>query len=531
MLKKLFAGSDFGSSTKNQYIRPQTNRQIFKSQHTVDQKRESVTAQTVQTPLQKAFSNSSQTSKSSTQHYSSSQQTYASSLDSTTSSPSICPPVSVIDEADTRNLLYGATNIESSGIAKIDGLKDIRVVILGDISRLDVPFYDTAFNSSDYPLSSHVSSGSVPSQQQRRSSLPSYSPPNLQAYLKYAAEIPSFTNLQTRVFGHSYMRYNGPVTKLHPLPFAEVQLHNDRSDGNNSSVNNNNKVSEGCIGANPNLSNSSEPSHSSPKRVWLVSRVFRLSQNDKSLSMSTTCASTPSDVASSSLNYLIKDSFAKRFSFGTDKPDLKNSSTNASPKNHSLNQYNNNPRISSVSTLSNTHFPTNKKTPSNSSQDSNTSDYLVAICLFITVPQESQSDITNYWEELTAALLQLQVTVSKELLSNLPLFSREFTPAPYSDSFQNTGPLSTGIKISQRFAANQSVSHQHQLNNSCSSRRSFYRYTLNGNFKIKNAIETFRARFLVSVRVPRVICGQEKWSELVGIFKWALTSFGPNSEK
>lgn len=442
------------------------------------------------------------------------------------------PSLSVIDEVDTRNLLYGSTGLEPTNLAKINSSRDIRVVIISDIQRLDIPFYDSASNSQELVFPTVSSSVSIPSQQRRASfsSSPVFKSPHHQFHQKYAAEIPTYSNLQSRVFGHSHMKYSGPVTKLHPLPLTEAPNCN----GSHNSDTSNSNLSSSHSSTHSNSSNGSVASFAPPKQVWLVSRIFKLSRNDRATTLST--PDTTSSV-SASFNTFFQNSLNKHISFSDNRSPLIKQSYNKtqSPQHNYLNftdPYNTSPS-------KNTKKYNKTSNPLSGSSSTSTvgpsiSDYNVAICVFISSPHDPQSNITDYWEELTAALLGLQTSVSAKLSATLPFLARDFVATTCVDSYSSSD-ITSSFNYTQRsqcLTFNSSTNqHQYQHNTPCTSRRNFHKYSLNGNQTLKHSIDAFKSRFLTSIRVPRVICGQEKWTELVNVFKWALTSFGPYSDK
>lgn len=316
------------------------------------------------------------------------------------------PPISVIDEADTRNLLYGSTNLRQTPLAHIDPARDLRVAVISDIPFVDYPFFDS------FSIAPEVATGYHQSQHQQQ--------------LSWASDIPSFHALQDRVFGSSQIRYNGPITKLHPFPLAA----------------------------------------DSTSHKWLVSRLFRLESTGGSP------PSNGSDPSSASL-------------WTTDCPPV-------DP----------NPRYPSSQVAA--------PPPGASDLDVSGSqaglglapkvaNYTCAICVFISSSGAEQSEtacendadgknscITNYWDELSAALLQLQLVVAAKLAKRLPLRLREF----------------------QHDAAR-------------------YYHCGAVDDQIRHAVDAFKSRFLGAVRTPRVACGQKRWPELRDELRWAARQYGP----
>lgn len=103
-------------------------------------------------------------------------------------------PISVIDEADTRNLLYGSTKFAANcPLPNLDPINDIRILVITDIPHFDLALFDSAL----------------------------YHHPQPKNLAFYSPEIPTFHSLQDHVFGSSQIKYTGPVTKLHPLPSSD----------------------------------------------------------------------------------------------------------------------------------------------------------------------------------------------------------------------------------------------------------------------------------------------------------------------
>jgi hypothetical protein len=103
-------------------------------------------------------------------------------------------PISVIDEADTRNLLYGSTKLAvNCPLPSLDPINDIRILAITDIPHFDLALFDSAL----------------------------YHHPQPKNLAFYSPEIPTFHSLQDHVFGSSQIKYTGPVTKLHPLPSSD----------------------------------------------------------------------------------------------------------------------------------------------------------------------------------------------------------------------------------------------------------------------------------------------------------------------
>lgn len=329
------------------------------------------------------------------------------------------PPISVIDEADTRNLLYGSTNLRQTPLAHIDPARDIRVAVISDIPFVDYPFFDS------FSIAPELATG--------------YHQSQLQQQHPWASDIPSFHALQDRVFGSSQIRYNGPITKLHPFPLAA----------------------------------------DSTSHKWLVSRLFRLESTCGVVGAGSVGSPGNGADPSSSLSLSTTDNSSPPVD---PNPLYPASQVAAQP-----------PPGASASDLdvsgSQAVLGTAPKV----------ANYTCAICVFITSPgtEENEIDgetdtdgksscITNYWDELSAALLQLQLVVAAKLAKRLPLRFREF----------------------QHDAA---------------------RYYQCGavDDQVRHAVDAFKSRFLGAVRTPRVACGQKRWPELRDELRWAARQYGP----
>lgn len=314
-------------------------------------------------------------------------------------------PTSVLDEADTRTLLYGTSaKIPPSPLALLDPNTDIRIVILTDLPFCQHTLYDT--NQS-------------------------------------AVCLPPVIELQNMVFGSSQIVYSGPLTKFHPFPIDHT------------------------IDAN--------------KQQWMVSRVFRLEQT------------------------LNSDS---RFDYSDCIKNKKQPIKTRSGSNGSLNTFQKqmvvqNGSVSTHFPLSQlfNHHPHDSKTTNNhrrpqdyhnNKNDNNifhksTADYSCAIACIFIANGTNPACLTNHWPELLTALDQLQKSVHAKLVSVLPLRFQEFF-------FNNT--------------YNRIV------------------LQLNGTDVFKSEIETFKHRLLSAARIPRALCGQNKWPELLEELKWVSYHLG-----
>lgn len=288
-------------------------------------------------------------------------------------SQSIASAHSVIDEASTRNLLYGATTLLATSLSQIDPSRDIRVVILTDLPFIEYTLFDSE---------------------------PPARPPT------YFTEIPSFHALQERVFGSSQIKYNGPITKLHLFPLKDRKA----------------------------------------RQKWLVSRLFRLNS-----------AQAP-----------------YRANRGLTAQSLNNCASQDAGRNGTSPAKGND----AWQVQTQAHTP-----PS-------IADYTCAICVFVSAGADPQSCITNYWEEFSAALIQLQNTVADRLAVSLPLTYREVKQLRTLADPYNYQALS--------------LTHDQD---------------------IRTAVAAFKHRFIDVVRIPRVICGQDRWPELMSELRWAAACF------
>lgn len=368
---------------------------------------------------------------------------------SRTSDPYLKPPVSFIDDADTKNLLYGATNLSATSLADIDSLKDIRIVIITDVPHITYPLYDSHCDQTS-------STGHKP-----------------QTDLPYSAEIPSFQALQERVFGSSQIKYQGPITKLHPFPL------NSRSLNSSSSI-------------------------LQVKQKWLISRLFRLE-----LQVSC-CTTTDTAICDHPNPHTANHEFHKRSApFHWEESTTKDPAEANTPSEDLLLTGGLTGPLSVPTTWRPT--PSYKQAKNSIDADSpllaKVADYTCAICVFITAGSDSPSCITNYWEELSASILQLQQSVADRLLISLPSTYRGFKQSRPSI------PDATQPRLYSRNQYAQSPS-----------------YCLNNDDKIKGAVDVFKQRFLNAVRIPRVICGQERWPELMKELRWGYSYFDGKSQ-
>lgn len=341
------------------------------------------------------------------------------------------------DDLYTLNLLYGATDFAQSELAKINPDTDIRIVLLTDCPSIGYPFFDTK-QSTARPQPGAISSPTIPPSSKWAGSRRSQA---------FADEIPSFQALQERVFGSSQIRYNGPVTKLHPFPIPNYLPTKPKDK---------------------------------PRQRWLVSKTFRLEKN-------TACTPSRNDPQE------------------PPKPNLPNSqSTRDAPNPRaayhafrngaSLWQAPNDRTPSSTARRENCSTPVliSGSPDLGSTVDTETADYTFAICVFITSGIDGQSCITSYWDELTTALHQLHTDLAQKLLEYLPMTYRELR------QFRN---------LADPYNCQQMLSFQQ-------------------NEDIISAVEAFKARFMAAVRIPRVVCGQRRWPEMLAELKWTAAHFG-----
>lgn len=146
----------------------------------------------------------------------------------------------------------------------------------------------------------------------------------------------------------------------------------------------------------------------------------------------------------------------------------------------------------------------NSTAPTSAPKASSLADYTCAICVFISAASDSSSCITNCWDELSAALLQLQQTVSARLAQCLPSNYRDFHA-------YTVGPLPRFLNATGNNAP-------------CC-------FSVNDDNEINHAVNVFRLRFTSAVQIPRVLCGQNRWSELLRELRWAASYFNRDSKK
>jgi hypothetical protein len=135
----------------------------------------------------------------------------------------------------------------------------------------------------------------------------------------------------------------------------------------------------------------------------------------------------------------------------------------------------------------NIHHTHHSNNSENNILHSYTADYNCAIaCTFIS-NGDDHACLTNHWPELLAALDQLQKSVHVKLSRVLPLNFRELT---FNNNYNRLA------------------------------------LQINDNNVFKPEIEVFKHRLLSAARIPRAICGQDKWPELLKELKWACYHLG-----
>ncbi|ANB13855.1 hypothetical protein AWJ20_4806 [Sugiyamaella lignohabitans] len=468
-------------------------------------------------------------------------------------------PVSFLDEADTRNLLYGQS-FTPAGILSLDVLKDIRVVVICDsscvggfiydsarevtasgsvntnnsvsggktsitphrgsldhrtnspslvastlssVSALTRSFSSTALSSaaainnlsglgiglgqtdsttanpdgvtsgkglgdsspSNKPLarpntiaSPQISSGrvSAPNSPHRRKS----SGNNLPTIAPDVAPILQLALLKDLVFGYSAMKFQGQLTKIHPLP---------RSKGS-----------------------------SSKKQPWIVSRIFKIAVDDPSLNRT--------DPVNRQSTTMRVDSAPKQFLTSTGST-ISNASVDTNNTDLTVDDADNE-NDSATDGLPGWQPKSNSTVPP---LPPHTKDVRCAICISFNLPPESEDAITNHWTELSYALADLQATIYRKLERQLPqvvLDSRRKKHTPIM-----SGGHGSGLNHDSRFSGGRVL------------------YSIDGDLEIQNAVDFFKSRFSTALRIPRVLCGQDNWSDLysemcIAAKKWEGTSDG-----
>lgn len=371
-------------------------------------------------------------------------------------------PISMLEEADTRSLLYGSAVVKSKADLKIEPARDIRVVVISDLQFLDDFLFDSHStqepqSSSDRPFPPLVRAASYmgPEHQQRAASSATPSPPPPSPGGSGGPEPLPLALLREVLFGPTPIRFHSSVMKLHPFPNT----------------------------------NSDKPS----RRTWLVSKMFKIGQNDlldsvptKFVSEYKSAPTTTNPLAASPSNREESASSPVSFQWKADEEDDEEEEEEEEGDDGDEDNYLSGSILESTNTWN----------PRNSVNYSLTppmpQDVGCGICVFFNLPSDSQTMLTNHWEELSYALADLQKVVFNRLVEILPSVLREY----------QANRRGTASKINTR-----------KYSGLCDSDEG-----------IRHAVDFFRTRFYGVVRIPRVICGQNRWSELFQEIKWACHS-------
>jgi hypothetical protein len=384
-----------------------------------------------------------------------------------------CPsvPVSFLEEADTRNLLYGASFTSGSRVS-LDVAKDIRVVVVSDAQCLDHLLFDgrvvrhepsperaprggdnsplsrmsaltRSFSSTMLNASLTTTSvdGSIvvlpspkgPLHHRRTSSslvmatsVTASGSPSLKGSVEVGPETLSVPLLKETIFGYTPIRFGDAMTKVHPLPRNRAGLKSQR-------------------------------------RTWLVSRVFKVGveigcEDERRPSSETSRIDIPDRPMSEPVpphqGFMIKPQEV-------------------------------------VSEYSDSLLPTWMPVPTinTATNPPRTKDVRCGVCVYFSLPTESQDTLTNHWEELCYALADLQNVVYKKLAEGLPRVLLE--------ARKSRKPALKGRRL----------------------------FSLDDDCELRSAVELFKTRFIAALRVPRVLCGQDRWSDLHREICWAVAKW------
>ncbi|KAA8910836.1 hypothetical protein TRICI_004024 [Trichomonascus ciferrii] len=368
-------------------------------------------------------------------------------------------PISMLEEADTRSLLYGSAVVKSKADLKIEPARDIRVVVISDLQFLDDFLFDSncsqeSQSSSNRPFPPLVRAASYmgPEHQQRAASTTPSPPPPSPGGSNGPEPLP-LTLLREVLFGPTPIRFHSSVMKLHPFPNAN-----------------------------------------SSRRTWLVSKMFKIGQNDLLDSVPTKFVSeyksapTTTNPLASPNNREEPASSPVSFQWnGNEEDDDDDVGDNGDDEDEDEED---NYLSGSIMDTANTWNPRNSV--NYSLTPPMPQDVGCGICVFFNMPSDSNTMLTNHWEELSYALADLQKVIFNRLVEILPGVLRE-----YQANRRGRGSAINTRKYSGLCDSDEGIRH---------------------------AVDFFRTRFYGVVRIPRVICGQNRWSELFQEVKWACQS-------
>lgn len=112
------------------------------------------------------------------------------------------------------------------------------------------------------------------------------------------------------------------------------------------------------------------------------------------------------------------------------------------------------------------------------------------LCIYFSPPRENPDALVNHWEDVVHALLELQASVSKRIVEFL---------SSIDEAKESVAPV-TKKGLARRFSLISDVS-------------------------LVRSTEKFRYRVYKGLRIPRVVCGQDRWNELYRELKWAMHRF------
>ncbi|CAN6610460.1 hypothetical protein TRVA0_004S02674 [Trichomonascus vanleenenianus] len=329
------------------------------------------------------------------------------------SSPSKDPfpdaPISALEDGDTRNLLYGSSEISPDMSADLSA-KNLRAVVLTDVHF----FEDYVYDSNKQAMASRQSPPTRPGVTRqfsgtRQSSSGSQIHLNSQQGAPQSLPLPVVKEL---LFGPTPIKFTNCITKLHCLP----------NDGKSS------------------------------RTTWIVSRLFKV--GGALDHVRTTIL--PQDKSPPSLLSTSQSSVCS-----LPEPSKETPAEDPNPWTPCATLTTNDAQLAQ--------------------------DIRCGICIFFSLPgseSEAHGILTNHWEELSCALADLQSVVFNRVCDTLPPAMRDYRMK---------------MKACGGYDDKKRRSH----------------YSLDGDDALRIGLECFRSRFLGAVMIPRVICGQNRWAELV----------------
>lgn len=399
----------------------------------------------------------------------------------------------VTDDNDTKALLYGpqfGTNDSS-----LDASKDLRIVVVCDSNMLDHFVFDSSrLMMKSSSMDSLASSHRLPPHRRSASSISSSVGYIASSNMQQEAPDPlTVSSIKQIAFGYTPIRFSCNITKLHTLPSSNM------SDRRTWIVSRLFKVSGGeerSIAGSPAEQFISMSSNNTPRSVsgspdlHGASSLPVASHLGSCLNSNSECGSmrlsTDTSVGSS-----VPSGPATRES--TLEDAIENDDPSWTPRSNG--NFVCPPSFSSASSSA------------SASSSSSSKDIRCAICLIFNFSTQSQDLLTNHWNELSHALAELQKVVFEKLSESLYLSIQDYR-------FKSSLPSKiSSFKYHHNY-------HQYQQRQQQQSSQ----YSLQSDEDVIRASYSFRHRFFNTLKIPRVICGQERWSDLYAHLYWSLYS-------